>query len=264
MTRRRRQQKIRQPTNGLGGMLALSLAFHLVFFFSAASLELFRQDFPVAPQAIFVDMVTLPVASPQAGAPSGAVKGAPVSVRAPAPIPQPRPAAPQMRQPKVKAAPMKSAKVPPKGGGGETPQEYEARLEALERSAEARRQETALAEIRQRIATRNREGAAAGMPGGTGTQAGSDYAAYLQSRLKESFSLTIAWQAKKPLVAIRLTIDGKGALTSYKIEKSSGDVIFEDAVSRAVQLAKKHFPPPPGGKELSYGFVFRPEGVDKR
>ena len=102
------------------------------------------------------------------------------------------------------------------------------------------------------------------MPGGTGTQAGSDYAAYLQSRLKESFSLTIAWQAKKPLVAIRLTIDGKGALTSYKIEKSSGDVIFEDAVSRAVQLAKKHFPPPPGGQELSYGFVFRPEGVDKR
>ena len=65
-------------------------------------------------------------------------------------------------------------------------------------------------------------------------------------------------------MAVRLILDGKGALTSYKIEKSSGDQIFEDAVYRAVQLARKNFPPPPGGKEFSFGFIFRPEGVDKK
>ena len=121
-----------------------------------------------------------------------------------------------------------------------------------------------MAEVRNRIAARTAGNSPAGMPGGTGNQAGSDYAAYVQSRLRDSFALTIAWQAKKPMVAVRLLIDAKGVLTSYKIEKSSGDAVFEDAVYRAVQLAKKSFPPPPGGKEFSYGFVFKPEGVDKK
>jgi colicin import membrane protein len=259
MTRRRRKQNI-QPTNGLGGMLALSLVLHLVFFFWAAQVALYHQDLPPTAQAIFVDVVNLPVESPQAGSPSGgsAVPAAPVKAVPVAPPPRaPR----EMRQPAAKKVVVKTAKVPPKTAAGETPQEYEARLAALERTAEARHQEAALADIQRRIASRNT--GAAGMPGASGSQAGSDYAAYIQSRLKESFSLTIAWQAKKPLVAVRLTIDARGN-TSWKIEKSSGDVIFEDAVSRAIQLAEKNFPPPPGGKEFSYGFVFRPEGVDKK
>ncbi len=263
MTRRRRKQSIR-PTNGLGGMLVCSLAFHLVFFFLAANLESLRTDIPVAEKAIFVEMVNIPVQSPQAGAPAGAVKGSATAVNRPAPI-IPLPAAVrEMRQPSSKPVTTKPGKLPAKADSGETSQEYEARLAALEQVAEARRQESALADIQHRIASRNGGTAAAGMPGGSGSQAGSDYAAYLQSRLKESFALTIAWQSKKPRVAVRLILDGKGALTSYKIEKSSGDQIFEDAVYRAVQLARKNFPPPPGGKEFSFGFIFRPEGVDKK
>lgn len=261
MTRRQWQPKI-QPTNGLGGMLAFSLALHLVFFFLAAKLELFRNDLPVAARAIYVDVMNLPVASPQAGSPSGAVPGAPAAV--PPPVAPPPPAPRELRLPAANTAPVKAAKVPAKADSGETSREYEARLAALEQSAETRRQEAALAAIRNRVGTGKAGGAPAGMPGGTGTQAGSDYAAYLQSRLKDSFALTIAWQAKKPLVAVRLTVDARGNLTSYKIEKSTGDVIFEDAVHRAVQLAKKNFPPPPGGKEFSYGFVFKPEGVDTK
>jgi colicin import membrane protein len=244
-------------------MLAFSLALHLVFIFLAAKLELFRNDLPVE-QAIYVDVLNLPVESPQAGSPSGTVKGPPEAGKPPAPVPLPPPSPREMKLPKATLAPGKPPSSPRKAERQETAQEYEARLAALERAAEARHQEASLAEIQNRIAARERGNAPAGMPGGTGSQSGSDYAAYIQSRLRDSFAVTIAWQTKKPLVAVRLHIDAKGALTSYKIEKSTGDVVFEDAVYRAVQLAKKNFPPPPGGKEFSYGFVFKPEGVDKK
>ncbi len=240
-------------------MLALSLALHLVFFFLALNLKIFHHDLPLADKAIFVDVVNLPTLSPQAGAPAG-----PVKVATPASHPQPHslplPAPREMRHSVTKAVIMKTGKISPKEQNEETAQEYEERLSALQRSADARHQDSALAEIQRRISNRN----TAGTPGGSGNQAGSDYNSYVQSRLKESFGLTIAWHSKKPLVVVRLTVDGKGVLTSYKIEKSNGDTTFEDAVSRAVQLAKKNFPAPPGGKEISFGFVFRPEGVDKK
>ena len=268
MTRRRRKTKT-GPGNGLGGMLAFSLALHLVFFFWASRLELFRSEFPQTAQAIYVDVVTLPVASPQAGSPAGAVKGAPAAAGPPAPVLAPPPAPREMKLPTAKTvpaktAPVKTAKAPVKKDAAESPREYEARLAALEQAAEARRQEATLAAIRNRAGAGKAGAAPAGMPGGTGSQAGSDYAAYLQSRLRDSFALTIARQTRKPLVAVRLTVDARGALLSYKIEMSTGDVLFEDAVVRAIQLAKKNFPSPPGGREFSYGFVFKPEGVDKK
>jgi colicin import membrane protein len=244
-------------------MLALSLALHLVFFLVAAKLQLIRTDLPVE-QAIYVDVLNLPVESPQAGSPSGTVKVPTEAGKPSPPVPSPPPAPPAMKLPTAKQATVKSQSPTRKADRQETSKEYEARLAALERSAETRRQEAAMAAIRNRIAAQTGGNTPAGMPGGTGNQAGSDYAAYVQSRLRDSFALTIAWQAKKPMVAVRLFIDAKGVLTSYKIEKSSGDVVFEDAVYRAVQLARKNFPPPPGGKEFSYGFVFKPEGVDKK
>jgi len=256
---RGQQNPTARPINGLGGMLALSLAFHLVFLFGATQLDFFRNELRVDPRTIYVDVVNLPVAAPRAGAPSGSGTG-----NQPASEMTPPPALRAMTLPEVKPAPVKSVKVPSKAETGETSHEYQARLDAMEQEAEARRQEAALATIRNRIATRNSGSPPAGMPGGTGNQAGSDYAAYLQSRLKESFAVTIDWKSKKPLVAVRLTVDAKGALVSYKIEKSTGDEIFEDSVERAVQMAKKHFPPPPYGKEFTYGFVFKPEGVDKK
>lgn len=259
MTRRRHTTDL-LPTNGLGGMLALSLALHLVFLFLAAKLELFRNDLPVE-QAIYVDVLNLPVESPQAGSPSETVKGPTEAGKSPTPVPLPPP---EMKLPKPRQAAGKSPPPPRKAERRETAEEYEARLAALEHSAESRRQAAAVAEIQNRIAARTAGNAPAGMPGGTGSQAGSDYAAYIQSRLRDSFKLTVAWQTQKPLVAVRLFIDAKGGLTSYKIEKSTGDVVFEDAVYRAVQLAKKNFPAPPGGKEFSYGYVFKPEGVDKK
>lgn len=238
-------------------MLALSLALHLVFLFFAAQMALFRQDISVA-DAIYVDVVNMPVESPQAGSPVGAAHE---TAAAPVPAPPP-PSPPEMKAPKTKAASgPKLPTIPPKTAKAETAREYDERLAALERATEARHAQAALADIAARAAGK---GAAAGMPGAAGTQAGSDYGAFIQSRLKDAFEVTIAWQTKNPHLVVRLFIDGRGGLIRYKIEKSTGDTIFEDAVDRAIQLARKKFPAPPGGKEFSTGFVFKPQGVEKR
>lgn len=248
------------PDNGLGGMLAISLALHLVLFFLSARINLFQPEIR-GEETIYVDVLNLPVASPQAGSPSGAARGPGAAPPAP-----PAPKAEMHLPPQKSAATAPPAAAPRSGDAQETAREYESRLAALERTVESRRQESALQEIQKRVAAaRGKEGRpAAGMPKGTGTQAGSDYPSYIQSRLRDAFSSTIAWHTKAPVMVIRLFIDPNGALIRYKIEKSTGDVIFEDAVDQAIQLARKNFPPPPGGKEFSYGFVFKPEGVNKR
>ena len=99
------------------------------------------------------------------------------------------------------------------------------------------------------------------MPGATGTEAGSDYGSYIQSRLKDAFALTIASSSRNPMVVARLTIDRNGKVIGFRIERSSGDKVFEDSVARAVDRASANFPPPPGSKEFQQGFVFKPEGV---
>lgn len=133
----------------------------------------------------------------------------------------------------------------------------------LQRSIDERRQEAALDALRRKAGS-VRPPEPTGMPGATGTQAGSDYASYLQSRLKDAFEYTIAYQSKAPEVLVRLTIAGNGRLSRQRVERSSGDRIFEESVSKAITRAEKSFPPPPGGKEFEYSFIFRPQGVGKK
>jgi colicin import membrane protein len=102
------------------------------------------------------------------------------------------------------------------------------------------------------------------MPGGTGTEAGSDYASYIQSRLRDAFKMTIAHQSRKPEVVVQMFISRYGKLSSYRILRSSGDKVFEDAVARAIRIAAENFPPPPNRKEFQQGFIFRPEGLEKK
>jgi colicin import membrane protein len=66
------------------------------------------------------------------------------------------------------------------------------------------------------------------------------------------------------VVVIRLRIDRFGKVIGFRIERSSGDKVFEDSVSRAVNSASENFPPPPGRKEFHQGFIFKPEGVGKK
>ncbi|AJE04735.1 energy transducer TonB [Geobacter pickeringii] len=245
------------PERGLGWGITASLILHAVLF----SVVLFaRFPSPSLPEApvYYVDVVNLPVASPRAGSPTVAGGSAPET-------PPPAPPKPEMALPR-KPVPTKGTlpgkqKPPPSEESG---REFEQRLAKLQKAADERHEEDVLAAMRKKMAGSARSAEQAGMPGATGTQAGSDYASYIQSRLRDAFRGTIAYQTKSPEVVVRLTIDAGGHIARQRIERTSGDRIFEESVSKAIARAEKTFSPPPGGGEFEYGFIFRPQGVGKK
>ena len=237
-------------------MFALSLVCHLAIFAFILWSNAPPVFHPAEEPVTYVDVVTLPVASPQAGTPAPAEEAPPKAPAAPAPA---RPPAAAMALPAAK--PKAKLPAPVKGKAEKPPapvedgKEFRERLEKIERRAEEKRQSEVLARLRKG------GGKAVGMPGAKGTQAGSDYSAYIQSRLKDAFKDVIASQTSAPQVLVRITIGTDGRITNYRVEKKSGDPVFDDAVSRAVTLAGRYFKPPPGGVPFERVFRFKPEGV---
>jgi colicin import membrane protein len=243
---------------GPGGMFALSFVCHLVVFFlilwSNAALVFHPAEEPVT----YVDMVTLPVASPQAGTPAPAEEKIAGPPAAPAPV---RPPAATMALPAAKpktkpSLPAKGKTAKPQPAPVEDGREFEERMAKIERQAEDKRLADVMAHLKKGGGSK-----AVGMPGAKGTQAGSDYSAYIQSRLKDAFRDVIASQTGAPQTLVRITIGTDGRITGYRVEKKSGDPVFDDAVSRAVTLAGRYFKPPPGGVPFERVFRFKPEGV---
>ena len=231
-------------------MVCFSAIIHLAVYFFFLEFR-FPAHFKEAP-VYYVDILDLPVANPQAG----------TSAKAGGPQPPSPPAAPVPREMIMPAKPSAGPKPAPpqkKPESVETSREFEERIARLEHEAAARHEEAAIAALMKKGATRG----PAGMPGATGTEAGSDYASYIQSRLKDAFRATIAFQSKNPQVVVRITISRSGHVVRIRTERSSGDKVFEDSVTRAIANAEKNFTPPPTGEEFETGFVFRPQGVGK-
>lgn len=229
--------------------MTASVLLHAVLF---AALLWWRQMIPdLGPvqTTYYVDVVNLPVADPRAGSPlqsadTGDVAPPPPPESAPA-LTTPVPAAPARTPTKRPASPSTDAGA------------FDQRLANLQTTADSRRQAQRLDELRAKVAA----GGRSGTPKGTGSGAGSDYTAYLHSRLKDAFRETISYQSTAPFVAVRLTIDANGRLVRSRFEKSSNDEKFELSVRRAISLAEPSFGPPPGRTQYEGVFVFRPEGV---
>jgi colicin import membrane protein len=252
---------IKRSDHGLLTVLPVSLLLHVTIYGLFVWLHFFPSaSFKEAP-VYYVDMVNLPVESPQHGSP--AAEG-----NEPAPPPPVKTAAPEMKLPvkdtgKAKAAD-KGAKpvLSPKQPVEESSKDFEERLARLERATDARHEAAAMEALRKKAISRGK--GQAGMPGGTGTEAGSDYASYIRSRLVDAFKTTIAYQDKSPRTVVVLTIDRNGKVIKRRNESSTGDRLFEDSVNRAIVKAEKDFRPPPGGGTFEYGFIFTAQGVGKQ
>jgi len=245
---------------GLGTLIPFSLLFHIAFYAFFWWLHFFPTiHLPDAP-VYYVDVVSLPVASPQAGTP-----GPPAPSAQEASPPKPQPKSPEMKLPAPRAATRPQPAVKPSVAGAkesdQAAREFEERLARIERANEARHEAAALAALRNRAAGGSKP---VGMPGGTGKEAGSDYASYIRSRLVDAFKTTIAFQSKNPRVIMTLTIDRSGRIAKSRVDRSSGDRLFEESVKRAIAKAEKEFKPPPGGGVFEYGFIFSPQGVGKQ
>ncbi len=246
---------------GMGRFIIVSAVIHLTVF-----LLVVWYGSRITPLKIqetyYVDVVNLPVAAPRAGSPTQ--KGNDAQQAAPAPAP-PKPAVAPMTLPQpAKPLTAKAQKTPAKGKASatESSAEFAERMAKLERKAEAGQEEAALTRLQQKL--KNQGAGRAGMPGGKGREAGSDYLAYLQSRLKDAFLETISFSSKHPEMTVLLFIDADGKLARKKIEHSNGDRAFEISVLRAIDTASQKFPPPPGHKVFEGIFVFKPEGISQK
>lgn len=238
----------RRSDTWLGVTLLLSATVHVAAFVCAIWLQQLNPALGQLQTTYYVDVVNLPVAAPQAGSPvpeAGATAEDAVAA-APQAGPQTLPAAP----------------LPATVGGKAAPSEdhgFQERMAKLAAKAAEQRQAAALESLRRKIS-----GDKTGMPGATGSQAGSDYTAYLHSRLKDAFRETISYQSAAPFAVVRLTIDGDGRIVQTRFERSNGDKLFERAVQRAITLAEQRIVPPPGRTTYEGTFVFKPQGVTQQ
>jgi colicin import membrane protein len=238
---------------GMGVSFIVSAVIHLTVFLL---LFLWGRLFPVQmtmQETYYVDVVNLPVAASQAGSPTQ--KGSDAE-QAPPP-PAPPMALPTPPKPGTKA---QTAKQPTTlNKENETSSEFADRMAKMERAAEAKQEEAALARLREKV--RSQGNGRSGMPGGVGKEAGSDYMAYVQSRLQDAFRKTINHSSPNPEMSVRLFIDTDGKLSRRKAERSSGDRAFEISVFRAIDAASEKFTPPPGRTVFEGVFVFKREGI---
>jgi colicin import membrane protein len=238
---------------GLGVSFILSTVIHLAVFLLVLWLGRSAPENMALQETYYVDVVNLPVASPQAGSPTQ--KGNDTEQQQPPMVPE---------GPMTLPAPPK-AKTEAKGKpdkGKEAAAESAAfaeRMAKLERLSEAQQEEARIAQLRSQVKTQG--SGRPGMPEGSGKEAGSDYTAYIQSRLKDAFRETISYSSKNPVVVVRLFIDPDGKLARRKTERSSGDRAFEISVLRAIELAGEKFTPPPDHKVFEGVFVFKPQGI---
>jgi colicin import membrane protein len=245
----------------LGDMMMLSIIIHLLLFFLLVRLSALQWRRAVSPPVYYVDLVNLPVAHPRAGMPAATGNNRPVPV-APPPVKE------AMKLPakagktaKMKVPPPKS---PPPRQGAESDREFQERLARLQQQTEERHEASALETLRQKVAAAGKGASQGGSTAAAESEAGSDYASYIQSRLKDAFVSTIAFQSKAPEIMVRISIAQTGRLAGYRIERSNGDPLFEAAVARAIAKAEKSFPPPPDGKAFEQSYLFRPQGVAKK
>ena len=202
-------------------------------------------------ETYYVDVVNVPVTNPLSGS-SAQNSGV---TRAATPL---TPAA-AMKVPLPASSAKKATQQPVLPESSETESTFADRMAKLEGKAEARREEAVLEKLRSKAKTVG--GSKVGTPGAVGTEAGSQYADFIKSRLEDALKVTSSYSTKKPEVAVRLTISAEGRLVRMKIERSSGDPTFELAVRRAIDLASEKFTAPPNRTVFDNGFVFKPKGI---
>lgn len=233
---------------GFAWMMLCSTAIHLTCYYLLVAFHFSALPFNEGP-VYYVDIVNLPVANPRAGSPSSSPAGAPPASS------REEMALPEKTSPKTDASATKAA------AQKESEEQFQKRLSQVKKHAEEKEFSNALASLGKRAAAQSGQ---SGVPGGKGTEAGSDYAGYIRSRLMDAFRTTIAYQSKNPEAMVRLTIDKNGRVIGLRFERKTGDRIFEDSVQRAILKAEQNFPPPPDGGRFEFSYRFAPEGVSKK
>ena len=240
-----------------GWTFILSLALHLIVIFIFNNTDLFRSRLQEA-APYYVDIISLPSPAPS---PAGGEQKSPAPA---SPAPQPRqPAAAQKPAMSLPAKQPRTPPLTPSPSADQTERDQEARefserMSRLERNSDARHQSEAVASLQKRVSEKK-----AGVSSAPGVDTGSDYGAYIQSRLKDALSSTIVYRSQKPEAAVQIYIDRSGKLIKYVMVRPSPDKLFNNSVIRTIEKAKAEFPPVPSGRSFEKLYVFSPQEVKK-
>ena len=241
---------------GLGVSFIISTVIHLaVFLLQMWWGQLFPPTMAVQ-ETYYVDVVNLPVADPRAGSPTQ--KGNDAEAPPPPPAPEAPLSMPSPPQPNARGR----AATAQKAEKRETPSDaaFAERMAKLENKAASQHEEATLEQLRKKLKATS--SGRAGMPAGSGSETGSDYTAYVQSRLKDALNQTNDYGSNNPMVYVHLYIGTDGKVIRQKSE-SSGDKRFELAVQRAIEKAGDKLVPPPNHKVFEGKFRFRPKEVSR-
>jgi hypothetical protein len=238
--------------------LIVSAVIHLaVFLLLIWSGRLFPVSMPVQ-ETYYVDVVNLPVASPRAGSPIQ--KGSDTEAPSP-PVSEKSMTLPAPRKAEVRTKQQPMKKPTEKQEAAAESDAFAKKMAKLEGKAEAQQENAALERLRRKVATSG--SGRAGMPGGSGHEAGSRYEDYIKSRLEDALKKTSSYSTQNPVVDVHLTIGINGQISRQKIENSTGDHTFELAVQRAIEIVGETLKPPPNHKVFEGYFKFMPRKISK-
>jgi len=250
-------QRALQRDRTAGWTFILSLSIHLIVIFICSNTVLFRSALHES-APYYVDIVSLPALEP---APASDL---PVSALPPLPSAVKQPPAAQKP---VMTLPEKQLPVKPPASSADAEQElrnqeareFSERMSRLEHGSDSRHKAEALASLQKRAAERR----GAGKSPLSGINQGTDYGAYIQSRLQDALSSTIVFRSQKPEAAVHIYIDKSGKLIRYVMTRPSADKLFNSSVIRTIEKAKTDFPPVPSGASFDRLYVFSPQEVKK-
>lgn len=245
---------------GLGRMLLLSLALHLLMFAVLGGFVVPRLEERKKP-VYYVDLLHKPVAKPRAGRPDAAVvnkKKKPAAKKAvakPKPKPPAKPVVKKQTPPAKPAAPVKKVvekktAVPVATEPAVVDNRYgEETLDAIEQLRRKQR----IAELKNQLASLASEPSPAvttidapvGVVGGTGTEAGVDFDSWIKEYLSQAWALPSHYHQRGLVAKMVVRFDSQGRRYSYEMLSPSGDTFFDASVKRAVQQLQQ-LPSAPG------------------
>ncbi|MFQ5457478.1 MAG: energy transducer TonB [Myxococcota bacterium] len=183
------------------------------------------------------------------------------------PPPQPKEPAPKKArarpvEPKKKVVAIEEArKTREKANEAKRKKAAEARAKKRKEAERLRRQNTAIARLRQRaLDTAMPEGSAGGNVRGTGAIKALAYDAQVRDVLADNWELPSSFLGQNLHTLVFMKLDRSGRIISWRIERGSGNPVYDDTVFRAMRKTETGppFPEPDASvyETIKDGYIF--------